>query len=126
MTGDAIARQEVGDRFGFEDLHGLEPAQQPFAGRRGPARRRAHDQSLPKSVFERLDALRDRRGRQCKTLRSGVEAAFVQHGCEGGQLRMQKIHASTCIRNANQHTDYLVFLIQWKGTRCTPASETPP
>jgi hypothetical protein len=46
----------------------------------------AADQHAAQALFQRLDALADRRGRDVQRARRRVEAAFAQHGGEGGEL----------------------------------------
>ena len=90
--GLAVLGQEVGQRLGLQRLHRPHPAQQPFAGAGGAARRLAHHQDLAEPVFQRLDPLRHRRGGDRQPPRRGLETAFLEHGGEGGQLRVEQVH----------------------------------
>ena len=78
--------------FSEEQLQLLRVAVQRFARLGGHAGAAAADQHAAEPFFERLDALAHRRGREVQRARRRLEAAFAQHGGEGGELAGIELH----------------------------------
>ena len=83
---------EIAGQRRLEQPHLAGVTGQTRPGRGGDAGRGAHHKRAADPVLERLDALRDRRGRDVQLGSGGIEAAKPEHRVERGQLRRVERH----------------------------------